>query len=199
MPKSIFASLVCLSFFIQIACHTTRPVLEYNTAIAGCKPDTINRSGSISYFYWSADCLVGAQLPEFTATSMGGKKIDHNYFRGKVSVINFWFKGCLPCMMEMPAFNDLMDKYKGQGVNFLAVGRNTPEIITNFLKEHPYHFEMIADGDPIIAGAFQTRWGYPLTFVVDKHLKILRTYRSMNDFTIANEMVPVIDKALKEK
>jgi len=180
-----------------MACHTQRHLLDYNTAINACVPDTTNRNGSISYFYWSADCLVGAQLPEFTAITMEGKKIDKNYFKGKVSVINFWFKGCMPCQAEMPAFNQLVEKYKSKPVNFLAIGRNTPEIITDFLVEHPFHFDHIANGDPIIGGAFQTRWGYPLTLIVDKHLKIIKTERGMNDQMMEAELIPVIDRALK--
>ena len=182
-----------------MACGPQRQLLEYNAAINTCTPDTMNRNGSISYAYWSADCLVGAQLPEFTATTMEGKKVDKNYFKGKVSVINFWFKGCLPCQMEMPAFNKLVKKYEAQPVNFLAIGRNTPEIITDFLKEHPFEFDQVANGDTIIQGAFQTRWGYPLTFVVDQHLKIIKTERGMNELTMEGELVPVIDAALKGK
>ncbi|MBK9981283.1 MAG: TlpA family protein disulfide reductase [Saprospiraceae bacterium] len=198
--KSTILFPVFIFALIQIACHTQRQVLlDYDTAINACLPDTVNRGGSISYFYWSADCLIGAQLPEFTATTMEGKKVDKNYFKGKVSVINFWFKGCMPCQMEMPAFNNLMEKYKSKAVNFLAIGRNTPDVITDFLVEHPFHFDHIADGDPIIGGAFHTKWGYPVTLVVDKHLKIIKTNRAMNELTMESDLVPVIDKALKEK
>lgn len=197
--KSLIPVLLVMLASIITACHTQRQLLDYNTAINACLPDTMNRNGSISYYYWSADCLVGAQLPEFTATTMGGKKVDQSYFKGKVSVINFWFKGCLPCQLEMPGFNTLVEKYKSKPVNFLAIGRNTPEIITEFLVANPFHFDHIANGDPIIGGAFQTKWGYPLTLVVDKHLKIVKTARGLNEWGLEAEIVPMIDKALKEK
>jgi len=103
----------------------------------------------------------------------------------------------MPCQAEMPAFNQLVEKYKSKPVNFLAIGRNTPEIITDFLLEHPFHFDHIANGDPIIGGAFQTRWGYPLTLIVDKHLKIIKTECGMNDQMMEAELIPVIDRALK--
>jgi hypothetical protein len=40
-------------------------------------------------FHPDYEGLIGAQLPEFVATSLDGKTIDKKYFEGKVSVINF--------------------------------------------------------------------------------------------------------------
>ncbi|MEO6132281.1 MAG: hypothetical protein ABIQ02_10570, partial [Saprospiraceae bacterium] len=73
----------------------------------------------------------------------------------------------------MPYFNKLVETYKPKNVNFLAIGRNSPKDITDFLVAHPFNFEHIAYGEPIIVGNFKMTWGYPTTLVIDKHLIII--------------------------
>src|SRR5687768_13166438 len=95
--------------FFQFSCK--KEVLEYNTAIDTCVPDTvlwINDNDTVENYRIKMDCIIGAQLPEFNGITMDDKKIDMEYFRGKVSVINFWFEGCKPCEAEMPGLNKLV-------------------------------------------------------------------------------------------
>ncbi|MEP6647755.1 MAG: TlpA disulfide reductase family protein [Saprospiraceae bacterium] len=151
---------------------------------------------------FNRNCVIGAQLPEFDGTTMDGKKIDKSYFEGKVSVINFWFEGCMSCEHEMPYFNTLVEKYKVKNVNFLAISLNSPKDITDFLVTHPYNFDHIAYGEPITAGNFKMTWGYPTTLVVDKHLKIIYTTGGVadeNGNVLAHmDLDPKIELALNE-
>jgi len=201
----LIASLLfyLLLVIMTIACQ--KPALDYETAISSCKPKAhTNEKGDTTYYYFpSADCILGAQLPEFTATTMAGTVIDKEYFKEKVSVINFWFIGCKPCEAEMPGFNKLVEKYVSSPVTFLAIGRNSPDDINEFLAEHPFHFDHISYGEPIIQNNFKHKWAYPFTIVADRNMKILYTKAGGKDDTTAIDhiqeaLIPVIDKALEE-
>ncbi len=188
-----------------IACRP-EPVIDYATAFKNCPIDTMRMIGlndTLFIFRPDYEGLIGAQLPDFVATSLDGKTIDKNYFAGKVSAINFWFEGCHPCEDEMPVFNKLVDRYKGQDVNFLAIGLNSPKDIKDFLQRSPFNFDHIGYGEPIIMDTFKMEWGYPITFVADKDMKIVSIFERLGDTTKVTDaqktFVQVIDQALADK
>ncbi len=185
-----------------IACRP-EPVIDYATAFRNCSIDTIRMTGpnDTMFFYQpEIEGLIGAQLPDFVATSLDGKTIDKNYFAGKVSVINFWFEGCHACELEMPVFNKLVDRYKDQDLNFLAIGRNSPDDIKDFLLRKPFNFDHIGYGEPIIMDTFKSAWGYPLTFVANKDMMIVSIFMGLGDTTKVTDaqrkFTQVIDDAL---
>src|SRR5687767_220505 len=51
--------------------------------------------------------LLNKPIPEFTGQTLAGKKIDKAYYKGKVTLVNFMFIGCMPCMKEISALNQL--------------------------------------------------------------------------------------------
>lgn len=195
----------CTLLLLFLACFSCRneSPLDYQTALKNCPIDTIKMFGpndTMFFFQPEIEGLIGAQLPDFVATSMDGKTIDKNYFTEKVSVINFWFEGCHPCEDEMPVFNKLVEHYKDQDVNFLAIGRNSPDDIKDFLLRSPFNFDHIGYGEPIIIDTFKSVWGYPITFVADKDMKILSIFRGLGDTTKVTDaqikFTQVIDDAL---
>ena len=71
-----------------------------------------------------------------------------------------------------------------------------------YVGEHPFNFEHIAYGEPIIRGNFRSKWGYPLTIIADRNLKILYAKSGGREDSLAvgmiqKELSPVIDKALE--
>ena len=194
--------LISCVVIVQLSCKNE--IVDYNHALSACIPDTMfmmRETDTVAMPYLNIDCIIGAKLPSFSSVTMSDKKIDSSYFMGKVSVINFWFEGCQPCEAEMPGLNKLVEKYGSDAVNFLAIGRNSPKDITDFLLRKPFNFEHIAYGEPIIRGPFQSKWGYPVTIVADKDAKIIFAESGgIADSTavelIQKKLIPVIDRAL---
>jgi thiol-disulfide isomerase/thioredoxin len=200
MKHSYF--LLYLFSLLLLSCQ--KETIDYDSAVRSCVPDTmylIGENDTIKSTYIDIHCIVGAQLPSFSSVTMDNVKIDSSYFSDRVSVINFWFEGCQPCEAEMPGLNKLVEKYKTKEVNFLAIGRNSPKDISDFLLRKPFNFEHIAYGEPIIRGPFQCTWGYPVTIVVDRNSKIIYAESGgITDSTaieiIQKKLIPVIDGAL---
>ncbi len=133
-----FLKTFCL-LLILIACRP-EPVIDYATAFKNCPIDTITAFGpndTMFYYQPDIDGLIGAQLPDFFATSIDGKTIDKNYFADKVSVINFWFEGCHPCEEEMPGFNKLNAKSRDSTTASTTLPRHRCAASTRATRSSP--------------------------------------------------------------
>ena len=132
---------------------------SYEDALAKCDSIRQELSKHPELKGWDAmvhaDCLTGATLPEFTATTMEGKTIDRNYFLGKVSLVNFWMKSCQPCIWEIPGLDKIKERFGTDKVNFLAIGRTNEEETTAFLQAHPWSYDQIQNGKPLIEEVFK--------------------------------------------
>src|SRR3972149_5514020 len=63
----------------------------------------------------------GFLAPDFTLETMSGQKVTLSDLRGQVVVVNLWASWCGPCRLEMPAFKNIYEEYKGRGLVILAV------------------------------------------------------------------------------
>jgi len=92
---------------------------------------------------------VNKRLPELPLTAMDGRKIELSQFKGKPTLINFWFTTCHPCVDEIPVLNKIQRKYKGK-VHFISITFNTKDQVTKFLKSHTYDFTKIVGAQNFI-------------------------------------------------
>lgn len=120
-------------------------------------------------------CILGVSLPEFDVADMNNNRIRTKDLKGKINIINFWFKACAPCVAEIPDLNSLVKKYKSKEINFLAITRDSSIEIEGFLKKHPFDFTIIPNGNDLFRKKFQLIWGYPFTIITNKKNVIIGT------------------------
>ena len=123
--------------------------------------------------------------PEVTFVSLTGQKISSQSLRGKVVMVNFWATSCVSCVREMPAMVDTYNKFKGQGLEFVAVAMkyDPPNYVINFTETRKLPFIVALDSGGDIAKAFNDVSLTPTTFVIDKDGKIIKKYVGEPDFT----------------
>ncbi len=73
--------------------------------------------------------IEGANLrdkpaPTFTLVDLSGKRVSLSQFRGHPVIVNFWATWCGPCKLEMPWFEEMNQKYKGQGLVILGLSQD---------------------------------------------------------------------------
>lgn len=56
--------------------------------------------------------LTGQMFPPFKV-QLNGKTFSNSRLANKVSLVNFWFAGCKPCLLEFNALNKLNEKLGG--------------------------------------------------------------------------------------
>jgi thiol-disulfide isomerase/thioredoxin len=70
----------------------------------------------------------------------------------KVYVINFWATWCRPCVQEMPAFNELHNKYKNKNVEIILVsldfGKDVQSKIKQFSSKQGVESKIVILDDP---------------------------------------------------
>jgi len=99
---------------------------------------------------WTQDGVtlrVGDPAPQFHAEVFGqpGDVFDLAAFRGRVVVLDFWATWCSPCVASIPHLNDLVGRFAGKGVAFVAVTDDEEDRLTRFLKDKPIKGTVIRD------------------------------------------------------
>ena len=135
------------------------------------------------------------QAPEVTFISIAGDKISTADLRGKVVMVNFWATSCTTCVKEMPAMVDTYNKFKGQGLEFVAIAMqyDPPNYVLNFTETRKLPFTVALDSGGDIAKSFGDVTLTPTTFVIGKDGSILKRYVGEPDFT---EVHALLQKAL---
>lgn len=126
----------------------------------------------------SQECMTGQKIPEFDGITYDGKQIGNHTLKNKVSVINFWFMACPPCMAELGGLNAVVEFYKERDdVAFISFTTDEKQdIIESFLPFHQLEFEIIPDAKLTIIEVFKIWWGFPTTIVIDKSGKIHKVF-----------------------
>jgi thiol-disulfide isomerase/thioredoxin len=95
---------------------------------------------------------------------------------GEAVVINVWATWCGPCIKEIPELNELVEKYKDQGIRFLAFTNETTAVYDAFLKKRAdftFDYEMSFANSQAIAfiNTFDKQYqgrAIPLHILVDR-------------------------------
>lgn len=124
----------------------------------------------------STNGVAATKIPNFTVYDLNGNEVSlYDYF-GKPVVLNFWATWCGPCQSEMPAFDQMYQKYNNQ-VTFLMVNvtdgsRDTVESVTAFYKDSGYTFPIYFD-TTLEASMNYGAYSIPLTFFIDAEGNLL--------------------------
>lgn len=141
--------------------------------------DPVYQQAQQIYQDWS-ECVKGTQLPTLSFKTLNGESYDTSSLAGKILVINFWFMKCAPCRSEFPAFNKLVEEYKGKNILFLGF---TPDKIAtlkpDFFQQNRFDFLIIPDGQLIANDFFIS--GYPTTYIVDQQGNVQEAWIGFND------------------
>ena len=127
---------------------------------------------------------VRPAAPEVTFISLAGQKISTQSLRGKVVMVNFWATSCVTCVKEMPQMVETYNKFKGQGLEFVAVAMkyDPPNYVVNFVETRKLPFIVALDSGGDIAKAFDDVTLTPTTYLISKDGKVLKRYVGEPDF-----------------
>jgi cytochrome c biogenesis protein CcmG/thiol:disulfide interchange protein DsbE len=107
-----------------------------------------------------------AALP-FTLTTLDGKTVTLESFRGKPLLMNFFASWCDPCREEMPLINDLATQAGSRGYHVLGIAvEDTRAAVTDFATEGKLVFPIALDLNSTVKRAYRI-FGPPATFFID--------------------------------
>jgi thiol-disulfide isomerase/thioredoxin len=108
---------------------------------------------------------------------------DHNdvpvqmaQYKGKVVILNFWATWCGPCKVEIPAFVELYDRYKGKGLVIVGVSiDDTAEQLRPFMTEFHMQYPVLQMNEAIET-AYGPFYGIPVTLFISRDGSICRRH-----------------------
>ena len=117
-------------------------------------------------------------------TVLDGSKHTTAQWQGQVVVVNFWATTCAACVKEMPQLVETYQKYRGQGLGFLAVAMrgDPPAFVVDYAQVHRLPFPVAIDHLGTIAKGFGDTAVTPTTFVINKRGEVVKRYVGEPDF-----------------
>ena len=102
--------------------------------IARLEKEIAASDSSGSTFSGSADST--GVFHDFKGKDLDGNDVDDSLFaQNKVTVVNFWFSGCKPCVEELSKLNELNDKIKKMGGEVVGINTDTLDDNQDGIKE----------------------------------------------------------------
>jgi len=142
--------------------------------------------------------LIGKDLPDFQGLNMKGQRFFKSNLLQQVTVINFWFEACRPCIEEIPSLNQLEQQYGTKNVRFIGVTHDPVSRAKRFQKRSGYQYEIIHLTREEIA-KLNINHGFPSNILVGKNGKILAAMANISFTDIAyKEKSFLFEKKLSE-
>jgi len=115
---------------------------------------------------------LGQPLIPFKGTDLNGQPFDLQASIGsKPVMLIFWASWCPTCKTEVPKINQLAEKYRGRGMEFVAVNvgfNDSVEQAQNFARKTGMTYPTYFDGSGTLAEKYKLQ-GVPTIIIADKH------------------------------
>jgi thiol-disulfide isomerase/thioredoxin len=93
---------------------------------------------------------------------------------GKVVVINFWASSCPPCLIEMPEFQAVQDRLKGNAIILSISHQDSVAFIRDFISKRGYTWLFASDQNGDTAIAYGVTY-LPTTVFIDVRGRLVLT------------------------
>lgn len=126
--------------------------------------------------------------------------------RGKITIINYWYTTCTPCVLELPHFNEVYEEYSDY-VEVIAIHeargyKNNPEEVEKFVESQFEGFSIKFGYDESLDGTYRDTYysklggtgAYPMTIIVNQEGVITKV---VNGSMTKDELVSEIRKEIE--
>lgn len=120
--------------------------------------------------------------------------------RGKVTIINFWYTTCTPCVQELPHFNSLYEEYSEE-ISIIAIHeatgyKNNPENVEQFVETQFAGYSIMFGyddyNDPYYSKLVSVQT-FPVTIIVDQEGIISNVFlRSITEAELRSEIEKLV-------
>jgi len=115
--------------------------------------------------------------------------------QGSPVILNFWYIGCAPCLVELPYLNAASTEYSDKLTIVTINVKDSPDDTREFFNDNEHNFITAIDLDKQVAPAYGIRFT-PTTYFIDSN-GIIR-YAKLGAFTDEKNLKDSIDKLLEE-
>ena len=140
----------------------------------------------------------GEPAPEWTLATLSGDSISLADLRGKVVLLDFFYKSCAPCCAALPVLQRMHEKYKDQGVVVIGIDPYDDPIkadMADFVAKRSVGYTVVFS-DRELPQKYRVT-GYPTLFFINREGKIVKYHEGFSA-SMEEEIEKQIQKMLKK-
>ncbi|HHZ02890.1 MAG TPA: TlpA family protein disulfide reductase [Tissierellia bacterium] len=116
--------------------------------------------------------------PDFQLKSLDDSEIILSELRGNNVILNFWYTGCVFCVMEMPDLQKLQETYEEDLVLLTINVGEKKDKVEAFMEEENLSLNVLLDEDMKVANTYGVR-SFPTTIAINKKGEVIGGYVGM--------------------
>lgn len=142
-----------------------------------------------------AELLKDTIAPDWTLKSLDSKNISLSDFKGRIVLVDFFYKDCPPCRKAIPILQSLHEKYKTKGLNVIGIDPIDEEdsVVKHFISEAGITYEVLMDKKDVNKDYHVS--GYPTLYLIDREGKVIYA-ESGFDGSVASKLEELIKSNL---
>lgn len=112
--------------------------------------------------------MQGKPVPDFSFTDINGKVYTPANTKGKLVLFKCWFIGCVPCVKEMPALNEMVKKYENrEDILFISLASDSKKELQQFLTKITFDYATVPNQGKYMSDKLNVT-AYPTHFLINK-------------------------------
>ncbi len=111
--------------------------------------------------------------PTWKLLSLTDEEVSLDNLKGNLVLLDFFYQSCYPCMLALPALQNLHDKYKDKGLKVIGINPydKKEDNIAAFLAKRGINYTVLLGAEKV-ADDYRVS-GYPTLFLIDKNGMII--------------------------
>jgi peroxiredoxin len=111
----------------------------------------------------------------FTLLDLKGQRVNLQDFDDKVVLLSFWATWCEPCRVELPALQEIWDRYRRSGFELITINVDPPDTestVRQFVRRYRYRFPVLLDQETVVANRFNPTMDLPFSVLINRKGRI---------------------------
>jgi len=113
---------------------------------------------------------VGDTAPNFTLTTLDGKKVSLSDYRGQNVMLNFWAADCASCLVEMPDLQQVYAAQQAAHKSFMLLGidlGSNPPVSRHIVQQKGLTYPNLIDQNMVVGSLYNVN-ATPVSFLIDR-------------------------------
>jgi thiol-disulfide isomerase/thioredoxin len=142
------------------------------------------------------DEMIGTPSPDWRTTDLAGKEYSSKDLRGKVIVLDFWYRGCGWCIRAMPQVNAVSKHFKDEQVVVFGMNKHdTLEVATPVIERLKLEYPQLKAEK--ICEQYKIR-GFPTLVILDQQ-GLIRDVHVGYSPTLKDDVIRSVELLMKAK
>lgn len=130
--------------------HNTRDAVD---SIALAEKEILNKyfpheSKEVNPEELAPTLKIGQSISNWKAHDTDGNIVELSKLKGKIVLLDFWYRGCYPCLKSMPVLERLHQKYKEKGLCIIGVNHvDHPDQIKKHMEYKQISYPTVINKD----------------------------------------------------